>query len=46
MMAMVITMNEIATRLYQAITEKGISYGELARLTAIPTPRSASRCPP
>lgn len=36
MMAMVITMNEIATRLYQAITEKGISYGELARLTAIP----------
>ena len=25
MMAMVITMNEIATRLYQAITEKGIA---------------------
>ena len=41
MMAMVITMNEIATRLYQAITEKGISYGELARLTAIPKSASA-----
>ena len=36
MMAMVITMNEVASRLYRAITEKGISYGELARLTAIP----------
>ena len=36
MMTAVITMNEIARRLYEAITEKGISYGELARLTAIP----------
>ena len=36
MMCPVMTMNEIAQRLYAAILEKGISYGELARLTGIP----------
>ena len=36
MMCPVMTMNEITQRLYAAILEKGISYGELARLTGIP----------
>jgi len=36
MMCPVMTMNEITQRLYAAIMEKGISYGELARLTGIP----------
>ncbi len=36
MICPVMTMNEITQRLYTAIMEKGISYGELARLTGIP----------
>lgn len=36
MMCLVMRMNEITQRLYTAIIEKGISYGELARLTGIP----------
>ncbi len=35
-MAPVMDMNEIAKRLYDAITAKKLSYGELAALTGIP----------
>ncbi len=36
MMARVIKMNEIAMRLYDAITARRISYGELSKRTGIP----------
>ena len=36
MMLPVMNMNEIAKRLYDAIIERRISYGELSRITGVP----------